>query len=100
MLITGEVQEFWSNSRVNLACIVPEKDNTSHMNGVCDSVVYRLNKWISIDKDIKETFLATGMTSEVKLTIGNPGGQPMTNFTVTDTLPDGLEYVVDSASHT
>ena len=109
LLLTGNVTSGWRDITLNLAkihfsgsvAIQPEQPRAR----TCENTpVYTIlfDKMLGFDKEMKpgaKNTIASGEVTTFQLRIQNLGTSPMTGFTVTDTLPEGLEFVDNVAGH-
>ncbi|MDR0608329.1 MAG: DUF11 domain-containing protein [Candidatus Peribacteria bacterium] len=93
-ILRGTTTSEYQSSTTNKACI--------YQNAVeieCDTVKFdleTLDAHLRIDKTVDNTDVNVGDTVTFTLRVRNDGETPMTNFTVTDTLPSGVKYVNNS----
>jgi uncharacterized repeat protein (TIGR01451 family) len=93
-ILQGTITSEYQNSRTNKACIY---QNTTEIK--CETVRYDLetpSSHLKIEKTVDKTEVNVGDTVTFTLTVTNNGETPMTNFTVTDTLPTDVKYVNNS----
>jgi len=92
MLLTGQITAEYTTSTTNLACIYLEDQKVE-----CDEVTYKLeNPKLVIEKTVNKTEVNIGDEVTFTLKITNQGDMPMSGFTVTDTLPSELSFVLNS----
>ncbi|MDR0369984.1 MAG: DUF11 domain-containing protein, partial [Candidatus Peribacteria bacterium] len=86
----GEVLSSSQDSRYNKACIYLDEREIA-----CDGVIYELREDsnLKIQKSVNKSEVdKIGDTVVFTLIVTNIGKTPMSGFTVTDTLPNGLSF--------
>jgi uncharacterized repeat protein (TIGR01451 family) len=96
LIVRGEVLSTRTDSTTNIACI--------YLNDIkvdCDDVSYQLESETShliINKTVNKSEVKVGEEVTFTLEVTNDGQTPMTNFTITDTLPNDLTYISQTSN--
>jgi uncharacterized repeat protein (TIGR01451 family) len=99
LIVRGELL-FARTPTLNQACIFLNDQSID-----CDDVSYKFEQETShlkinktIDKTVSKSEVKVGGTVTFTLEVMNDGQTPMTNFTITDTLPNDLTYISQTSN--